>query len=80
VTPFLERPNVDLDVLDAAGESLVRTTVVEADSPVFSLTMHMRGIPPAGEYVVRGALSYASAPPQDVREDRFVVEAADDQA
>ena len=79
LTPFLERPNVDLDVLDPSGQSLVRTTVVEADTPVFSLTMHLRGKPSAGEYILRGALSYASAPPQDVREDRFVmVEAAED--
>jgi hypothetical protein len=79
LTPFLERPNLDLDVLNAAGESLVRTTVVEADSPSFSLTMHLRGNPTGGEYTVRGALSYASSPPQDVREHHFAVElAADD--
>jgi hypothetical protein len=79
LTPFLERPNLDLDVLNAAGESLVRTTVVGADSPSFSLTMHLRGNPPGGEYTVRGALSYASSPPQDVRENHFAVElAADD--
>jgi hypothetical protein len=79
LTPFLERPNLDLDVVDSAGESLVRTTVVEADSPSFSLTMHLRGKPQTGEYRVRGALSYASSPPQDVREERFVVElSADD--
>jgi hypothetical protein len=41
--------------------------------------MHLRGNPPGGEYTVRGALSYASSPPQDVREKHFAVElAADD--
>jgi len=79
LTPFLERPNLDLDVVDSAGESLARTTVVEADSSHFSLTMHLRGRPALGEYTLRGALSYASSPPLDVREERFVVEpAADD--
>jgi hypothetical protein len=79
LTPFLERPNLDLDVLDASGETLARTTVVEADSPRFSLTMHLRGRPHGGEFTVRGALSYASSPPQDIHEKRFVLElAADD--
>jgi hypothetical protein len=74
VTPFLERPNLDLDVLAPDGESLVRTSVVEADSPSFSLTMHLKGAPHAGEYRVRGTLSYTSSPPQDVREGTFVLE------
>jgi hypothetical protein len=74
LTPFLERPNVDLAVLDAAGEPLARATIVEADSPSFSLTMHLRGEPQAGEFTVRGELSYTSSPPQDVHEKRFVME------
>jgi hypothetical protein len=73
LTPFLERPTLDLDVLDAVGEPLVRTTVVEADSPNFSLTMHMRGEPEEGEYTLRGSLSYPSSPQQDVHEKRFVL-------
>lgn len=79
MTPFLERPNLDLDVVGPAGESLSRTTVVEADSPTISLTMHLRAGPVGGEYTVRGSLSYASSPPQDVRETRFVVELAADE-
>lgn len=79
MTPFLERPTLDLDVLNPIGESLVRTTVVEADSPSFSLTMHLREAPQDGEYTLRGSLSYTSSPTQDIREERFVLEpAADD--
>jgi hypothetical protein len=78
LTPFLERPNLDLDVMDPAGELIVRTSVVEADSPSFSVTMHLRGRPQAGEYTLRGALSYASAPPQDVREESFMLESVSD--
>lgn len=80
LTPFLERPNLDLDVVGPGGESLARTSVVEADSPNFSLTLHMRGAPSHGEVVVRGALFYAEAPPQDVCERRFVLEPAGDDA
>jgi hypothetical protein len=72
MTPFLERPNLDFDVVGPGGETLARTSVVEADSPSFSLTLHLRGEPIRGEHVVRASLSYASAAPQDVREQRFV--------
>jgi hypothetical protein len=78
VTPFLERPNIDLDLLAPGGESLVRTSVVEADSPNFSLTMHLKTAPVEGEYTVRGSLSYSDSPQQDVLEQAFVLEPADD--
>ena len=77
MTPFLERPNLDLDVVGPGGESLARTSVIEADQPSFSLTLHLRGAPAHGEVVVRGVLSYASAPAQDVCERRLVLEPAD---
>jgi len=71
LTPFLERPNLDLDVAGEDGESLVRTTVIAADSPRFALTMHLRGEPPAGDLVLRGVLSFDSEQPQDALETRF---------
>jgi hypothetical protein len=73
LTPFLERPNLDVDLVGPGGEPLARTSVIEADSPSFSLTLHIRGAPRGGEHVVRGSLSYAGEPPQDPCERRFVL-------
>lgn len=79
LTPFLERPNLDFAVLAPDGGTVARTSVIEADSPRFSLTMHLRGDPSPGEYRVRGTLSYASAAAQDEREGTFVLEAGRDE-
>jgi len=78
LTPFLERPNLDLEVVGADGEPLARATVVEADSPVFSLTMHVKDSPGGGPYAIRGTLSYASSPPQDVQQQAFSLGAGSD--
>jgi len=71
ITPFQERPNVEVALLAPGGETVSKVSVVEADSPQLTLTMHLRSEPQSGEYALRGALSYEADPPQDVRERRF---------
>lgn len=71
VTPFQERPNLELALLDPAGETISRSTIIQADSPRLAVTMHLRAEPAEGEYRVRGSLSYESASPQDSREESF---------
>lgn len=71
LTPFLERPTIELAILAPDGETVSRTTVVEADQPEVDLTMHLRSAPTEGRYVMRGSLAYGSEPAQDVRETHF---------
>ena len=71
ITPFLERPNLELVLFAPGGEVVSKVSVVETDTPTLSLTMHLRSEPQAGEYAVRGALSYEMDPPQDIQERRF---------
>ena len=49
LTPFLERPMVEVRILGSVGEVLAEATVVECADPSFSLTLHMRSLPPGGE-------------------------------
>ena len=71
ITPFLERPNVEVVLVAPGGEVVSKVSVVETDTPTLSFTMHLRSEPQAGEYAVRGALSYEMDPPQDIQERRF---------
>ncbi len=73
ITPFLERPNLEVVLVAPGGETVSKVSVVETDSANLSLTMHLRSEPQAGEYAVRGALSYEMDPPQDVQERRFLL-------
>ncbi len=77
ITPFLERPNLEVVLVAPGGEAVSKVSVVETDSANVSLTMHLRSEPQFGEYAVRGALSYEMDPPQDVQERRFLLPEAD---
>jgi hypothetical protein len=41
LTPFLERPNLDLEVQDELGDRLASATVVEATESELTLTLHL---------------------------------------
>jgi len=75
ITPFLERPNLEIDLVSPGGETVARASVIEADHPILTITMHLRQEAEPGEYAIRSVLSYAADPPQDVREHRFAFEA-----
>jgi hypothetical protein len=77
VTPFQERPNLDIRVLPAGGERPVATlAVIETMHRHMEFTVHIRGVPsPLGEYVTQVDLFYEDpAAPQDRREVPFSVE------
>jgi hypothetical protein len=78
ITPFLERPNLEVALLAPGGETVSKVSVVETDTPNLSLTLHLRSEPQSGEYAVRSALSYETDPPQDVQERRFQLPEAED--
>ncbi len=42
ITPFLERPSIQVIVLNDEGQELSNLTVIEAMQPNFNLTMHMQ--------------------------------------
>jgi len=77
ITPFLERPNLEVVLVAPGGEAVSKVSVVETDSASISLTMHLRSEPQPGEYSLRGALSYETDPPQDVQERRFLLPGPD---
>ena len=60
ITPFLERPSIDVTVTNAVGEEAAALTVIEAYETNFSLTMHLRDKEPAQTYTVQAELYYRS--------------------
>jgi hypothetical protein len=58
LTPFRQRPSIDLAVTNARGERAAALTVIETLDPNLSLTVHLRDKPPAGPYEMRAALYY----------------------
>jgi hypothetical protein len=71
VTPFQVRPNLDILLIDQAGEVAASAHIIEASEPKMTLTLHFRR--PAGEgfYTARGTLGYPDREATDVTQATF---------
>jgi hypothetical protein len=58
LTPFLERPSVDLSVVNPAGHEVASLSLIEAMDTTFDFTVHLRGPEPAGPHNLRLTLFY----------------------
>lgn len=80
ITPFLERPNIDVSVTNLLGQEVAALSLIEAMETEHDFTLHLRGPQPQGEYTVHLCLFY-SAPtteppsetaPQDTLAEREI--------
>ncbi|MDT8305331.1 MAG: hypothetical protein RRC07_05300 [Anaerolineae bacterium] len=58
LTPFRERPSLEIVATNARGERAGSMTVIEALSPNFSLTLHLRDREPASDYELEAVVYY----------------------
>lgn len=67
ITPFRERPSIEVQLFNLLGEPAGSLTVIETLESNFHLTMHLRDRSPTSEYTVRATLYYAT--PEEGRMD-----------
>ena len=60
ITPFRERPNIEVSVKDEEGREVASLHVIEALEPNFNLTMHIKGDSPPDLCEVEAILYYTS--------------------
>jgi hypothetical protein len=60
ITPFLEKPSIEVTLTNEMGERAATLTVIEAMQPNFSLIMHLRDQVPSQKYQVEAILYYPS--------------------
>ncbi len=65
LTPFEERPSVDMAVTNAAGSEVATLHLIEAMDAQFDFTMHLRGPEPRGEHRLRLVLFYLESDEPD---------------
>ena len=70
VTPFRERPNLEIAIQDHRGRVAASSSVISLMQFKAEFNLHLRGTEdPAGEYLVRVLLYYEDVQtPQDTRE------------
>lgn len=63
VDPFLKRPDLDLWLLDAQGQEVAQTSIIQSMVRKLELTLHIREPQPASAYTLRVVL-YATQMPE----------------
>lgn len=58
ITPFQERPNLEIDVRNQEGRLVTTFSVVEAIEHKMSFTLHLREESPGGEYLLTMEVFY----------------------
>jgi hypothetical protein len=58
LTPFEERPSVDMAVTNAEGREVASLSLIEAMDTQFDFTVHLRGPEPRGPHQMRLILFY----------------------
>jgi hypothetical protein len=67
ITPFLERPSIEVDVTNGNGQPAGAMTIVDTSETNFTLTLHLRDSEPTDEYKLEAKLYYAT--PESDRAD-----------
>ncbi|MGA9532804.1 MAG: hypothetical protein WBR18_08830 [Anaerolineales bacterium] len=71
LTPFLERPTVEVVLIHPSGEVAAETSIIETVDHQLEFTLHLRSPAQAGEYRCRVTVGYRGQPPVDEHEVSF---------
>ena len=58
VTPFLERPNMEMTITDAEGEATASISIIESIDVNLTFTMHIRGAVLRNPYTLSAVVFY----------------------
>jgi hypothetical protein len=58
VTPFLERPNIEVSIANENGDALSSVSIIESIDAHMAFTMHLRGVDTKGKFILSASISY----------------------
>jgi len=73
VTPFLECPNLEFNVINAEGQEVASLSIIESMDHIFEMTVHLRGPQPSGRHTLHGELFYNPEESRRTKEITFEV-------
>ena len=76
ITPFQQRPNLDLRIEDARGEEVAAATLIELITTKLVVTLHIRSAQVEGRYTLFGRLSYPELESVDETSHPFEIQNA----
>ncbi len=58
ITPFLQRPNCEIHVLDENGNQVASLSIIESIDPKMDFTIHLRIKEPTGRFTIKSDIYY----------------------
>jgi hypothetical protein len=74
LTPFVERPSVEVRVTNPLGDEVASLSLIEAMDTEFDFTIHLRGPEPNGEHTVHLTMFYPVSDDGPIEERQVVAE------
>jgi hypothetical protein len=74
LTPFLERPCIDVEITNADGQPAGMLSVIEQVTPNFSLILHLRDAERRDPYTLRTVIYYTTPETEPLKVDDQVVQ------
>ena len=74
ITPFLKRPNGEISLIDVHGVQIASVDIIESIETSMDFTLHLRGVEPAGDFIVSALIYYledTSGSSEEVADDLF---------
>jgi hypothetical protein len=65
LTPFLQRPSLEVAITDGQGDEVASTNIIEAVNPRMSFTMHVRNAGAPGPHQLHVVVYYPDGPQAD---------------
>jgi hypothetical protein len=62
ITPFLKRPNGEINLHDAQGNPVASVSIIESIEAKMEITLHMRGVDMQGDFTVSAIIYYLEDP------------------
>jgi hypothetical protein len=73
LTPFEQKPNIDLEISTADGQLVASSSIVESMTSRLVITMHLRSADPTGSYTLQATVSYPDADPVAICSVAFTI-------
>lgn len=72
ISPFQQRPNIEIDILNRENQAVASLSVVEAIENKMTFTLHLKGPQPTGEYLLRMQIFYTNMDSIDDNQDQLI--------
>jgi hypothetical protein len=73
LTPFQEPPDIEVVILDSAGEAVASSSIIQPTQHVLEFTLHLKSQPVDGNHTIRVLIRYDESEIETQAEKPFLI-------